>query len=93
MRAHICAFVQEAHPRLHAHRSPVTKSDLYPLIADLRSMGYSPADIARAVKRSRARITQILADMGMGPKRLRIEDLPLDLRERITRLTNESETA
>jgi arsenate reductase-like glutaredoxin family protein len=70
----------------------VTKSDLYPVIADLRSMGYTPADIARAVQRSRTRVTQILRDLGMAPKKLHVDDLPHDLRERIKHLTNDSES-
>lgn len=69
----------------------MSKSELYPLIADLRSLGYSASDIARALHRTPQRISQILRDMGMGPKRLVVQELPHDIRQRIEHLQNESE--
>lgn len=63
----------------------MSKADRLPLIADLRAMGYSAADIARALGCTRAHVSQALQSMGMAPKRMRMEDLPQDLRDRIAR--------
>lgn len=70
------------------------KHELYALVIELRGLGYNAADIGRMVGRSAERVRQILVDMGVAPPRLRtLEELPIEIRERIDRLRNASDAS
>lgn len=59
-------------------------TELKALVGDMLALGYSPASIARVTHRTRERIGQIRAELGLTPPRIAsVDDLPVDLRSRV----------